>query len=357
MKIDPKEYITLSSEVLDSLIDEGGFYELSVKENLDSFDITNLLNNYNDVNEDMINVIKNNFDHLKSIKNILEDQIQNTFNQLLIDLFSQFNNSTSLKYLNTCKRNYLKGKAPDCSFIYKNVNIYPDDEHESLQHFVVCVGELKSSIKSIDAPKAVGQLLRYMTYILQIQQRGKAYGFITNINSIRFYCAKQENDTSIVYYQSEHFQMFYGLPKASSSSSSSFVNQINTSAPTRYFNEKTLKIFIKFLTMDTNFYGYTTLNINTDDYLYDDIFHIKMGLGNGATSFVYLLANNDKLINNPICSIIKISKHDKYSKYFINEVKILEKLKTSNSNKFDLFFENIFSYSPTGKICLLKKNF
>ncbi|CAF1373982.1 unnamed protein product [Rotaria sp. Silwood1] len=89
MKIDPKECITLSSEVLDSLIHNDGFYELCVKENLDSFDITNLLNNYNDVNEDMINVIKNNFDHLKSIKNILEDQIQNTLNQLLIDLFSQ----------------------------------------------------------------------------------------------------------------------------------------------------------------------------------------------------------------------------------------------------------------------------
>ncbi|CAF1373961.1 unnamed protein product [Rotaria sp. Silwood1] len=148
-----------------------------------------------------------------------------------------------------------------------------------------------------------------MTHILQIQQRGKVYGFITNINSIRFYCAKQENDTSIVYYQSQYFQMFDGSPKTLLSS---FVNQINTSAPTRYFNEATLKMFINFLTMDTNFYGYTTLNINTDDYLYDDIFHIKMGLGNGATSFVYLLANNNKLINNPICSIIKISKHDKY---------------------------------------------
>ncbi|CAF5047984.1 unnamed protein product, partial [Rotaria sp. Silwood1] len=346
MKIDPREYITLSSEVLDSLIDHDGFYEVCVKNNRVSFDVTNLLNNYNDVNEDMINVIKNNFDHLKSIKNILEDQIQNTFNQLLIDLFSQFNNSTSLKYLNTCKRKYLKGKAPYCSFIYKNVNIYPEDEHESLQHFVVCVGELKSSRKSIDAPKAVGQLLRYMTHILQIQQRDKVYGFITNINSIRFYCAKSDNDKSIVYYQSQYFQMFDGLPKRSSSSS--FFNQINTSAPTRYFNETALKMFIRFLTMDTNFYGYTTLNINIDDYLYDDIFHIKMVLGNGATSFVYLLANNNKLINKPICSIIKISKHDKYSKYFINEVKILEKLKTSNnSNKFDLFFENIFSYSPT----------
>ncbi|CAF5040650.1 unnamed protein product [Rotaria sp. Silwood1] len=222
MKIDPKECITLSSEVLDSLIHNDGFYELCVKENLDSFDITNLLNNYNDVNEDMIN-----------------------------------------------------GKAPYCSFIYKNVNIYPEDEHESLQHFVVCVGELKSSRKPIDAPKAVGPLLHYMTHILQIQQRGKVYGFITNINSIRFYCAKQENDTSIVYYQSQYFQMFDGSPKTLPSS---FVNQINTSAPTRYFNETTLKMFIKFLTMDTNFYGYTTLNINTDDYLYDDIFHIKMGL-------------------------------------------------------------------------------
>lgn len=149
---------------MDSYIDNAGFYNLNVKNNIYPFDITNLLHNYNDVNEDMINVIKIKFDHLKSIKNISEDQIQNTLNQLLICLFSQFNNSTSLKYLDTSKKGYLNGKAPDCSFIYKNVNIDVKAEHQSLQDFVVCVGELKSSKKSIDAPATVGQLLRYLTY-------------------------------------------------------------------------------------------------------------------------------------------------------------------------------------------------
>jgi hypothetical protein len=69
--------------------------------------------------------------------------------------------------------------------------------------------------------------------------------------------------------------MFNYLPKTTTSSSSSSVTRTGTSASTRYYNEQALKLFIKFLTMDMNFYGYTTLNINTDDYLYDDKFYIK----------------------------------------------------------------------------------
>jgi hypothetical protein len=367
-KIGSEEDVTMSSErhdLMTSSISGHDFYKLNVKLNIHSFDITDLLHDYNDVNEDMINVIKNNFDHLKSIETITEEQIQNAFNQSLIDLFSQFHNSTSLKYLDTHNISYLrgaafncilKGKAPDCSFIYKNVNINVQDEYDSLRDFLVCIGELKQSGTSapIDEPESVRQLLRYLTYILKVQQRRRVYGFITNITNIRFYYAEQLDEEPIVYYQSQNFEMFNYLLKTTSSSSSS-VNRIDTSARTRCFDETTLKILIKFLTMDTNFYGYTTLNINADDYLYDDKFYIRMRSGNGATSFVYSLGNNNQSVNNSECSIIKISKHDKYSKYFINEVKILEKLKQSdNSNNFDLFFENVYSSSLTGKICLLK---
>jgi len=134
-----------------------------------------------------------------------------------------------------------------------------------------------------------------------------------------------------------------------------YSSETTTTSSTRSYNDGTLKLFIKFLTMEMNFYEYTTLNINTADYLYDDIFYIQMRSGTGATSFVYLLANNNQLANNPKCSIIKISKHEKYSDYFLNEVNILKKLKESNHSKnFDLFFENVFDSSPTGKIYLLK---
>jgi hypothetical protein len=128
----------------------------------------------------MINVIKKNFDQFESVKKIPEDQIQTTFNKLLIDLFFQFNNSTSLKYLNTHNKPYLKpkasddilsSKAPDCSFIYKNVNINVDDEHESLQDFVVCIGKLKTSETPtvINGPDPVGQLMNYLACILKVQ--------------------------------------------------------------------------------------------------------------------------------------------------------------------------------------------
>jgi hypothetical protein len=357
IKTDSKGNVTISSEHYDSLnssLKDGCYYKLNVENNIHRFDITDILQNYNDVNEDMIDVIKENLDQFKSDKNISETNIQTTFNKLLSDLFSQFNSSTSLKYLDTHTKRYLKEKAfddilssksPDCSFIYKNVNINVQGEHESLQDFVVCIGELKASAKpaGINSPDSIGQLMCYLTCILKVQQRGKVYGFITNINNIRFYYAEQNENQSIVYYQSDNFEMF------------NYSSETTTTSSTRSYNDGTLKLFIKFLTMEMNFYEYTTLNINTADYLYDDIFYIQMRSGTGATSFVYLLANNNQLANNPKCSIIKISKHEKYSDYFLNEVNILKKLKESNHSKnFDLFFENVFDSSPTGKIYLLK---
>jgi hypothetical protein len=304
----------------------------------------------------MTNVIKENFNQFKSADKISERDIQTTFNKLLIDLFSQLNDSTSLKYLDTHTKRYLKekasddissGKSPECSFIYKNVNIDVQGKHESLQDFVVCIGELKASgtSKGINGPDSIGQLMRYLACILKVQQRGKVYGFITDINNIRFYYAEQNENQSIVYYQSDNFEMF------------NYSSKTTTTSSTRCYNEETLKLFIKFLTMEMNFYGYTTLNINTKDYLYDDIFYIKKRFGTGATSFVYLLKKtcNNQSANHPKYSIIKISKHEKYSDYFLNEVDILQKLKESNSSKnFDLFFENVLNSSPTGKIYLLK---
>jgi len=374
IKTDSQDNFTNSyedSHFVNSSRTNSSFYNENVRKNMREFDITNILDNYNDVNEAMVDVIKENFNQFESVENIPEAKIQTTFNKLLIDLFSQFNDSTSLKYLDTHTKRYLKGKAfddtssgksPDCSFIYKNVNIDVQGEHESLQDFVVCIGELKASGTSnvINGPDPVGPLCLYLTCILKVQKRGKVYGFLTDINNIRFYYAEQNENQSIVYYQSKNFKMFNYLSKTTtttSSSSLSSVTRTGTIASTRCYNDRTLKLFIKFLTMGTNFYGYTTLNINTKDYLYDDIFYIKMRSGTGATSFVYSLENicNNQSANYPKYSIIKISKHEKYSDYFLNEVNILKKLKESNHSKdFDLFFENVFDSSPTGKIYLLK---
>jgi hypothetical protein len=367
-KIDSNGNVTISRQHYDSLnssLTNSNYYKHNVENNIHGFGIPNILQNYNDVNEAMVDVIKENFNQFESVENIPEAKIQTTFNKLLSDLFSQLNSSTSLKYLDTHGKHYLKGKAsddissskasdyivsgksPDCSFIYKNVNIDVQGEHESLQDFVVCIGELKASgtSKGINGPDPIGQLMRYLACILKVQKRGKVYGFLTDINNIRFYYAEQNENQSIVYYQSDNFEMF------------NYSSKTTTTSSTRCYNEETLKLFIKFLTMEMNFYGYTTLNINTKDYLYDDIFYIKKRFGTGATSFVYLLKKtcNNQSANHPKYSIIKISKHEKYSDYFLNEVDILQKLKESNSSKnFDLFFENVLNSSPTGKIYLLK---
>lgn len=71
---------------------------------------------------------------LKLDKNTTERVIQDALNYLIKELFVKFDNLTSLKYLNThswqCLNpaesedsDYCEAKAPDCTFVYKNINI------------------------------------------------------------------------------------------------------------------------------------------------------------------------------------------------------------------------------------------
>ncbi|CAF4990525.1 unnamed protein product [Rotaria sp. Silwood1] len=222
---------------------------------------------------------------------MLEAEIQNAFDELIVSLLSILKKDTSLKYLRTCKKPYLEERAPDCTFIYKNVNIDIDEQCECLQDVAVCLGEVKSSSTSITDTVSIGQLLLYLTILLRNQTRERIYGFLINIQYIRFYYVEKKPYSNLYdFYQSKSFKLFNDLSETSSSSSSSSVNMKTTSeqSKTSYINDHTWKIFLKFLTMKTEFYQYTALNINPNDYLYDDKYKIQRKLGDGLTSMVYL---------------------------------------------------------------------
>ncbi|CAF5128553.1 unnamed protein product, partial [Rotaria magnacalcarata] len=255
--------------------------------------------------------------------------------------------------------------APHCTFIYKSIKIDQDNEQEALQDFAVCLGEFKSTLKeSLEDKSWIAQLLRHLDLILAVQNRDQVYGFLTNVQYIRFYCAeKSENSSFNNYYQSKDFNMFF-MPSESSScvdtlqhfnmffmpsESSSCVDtlQLNKKPKQRVLNIDTMELFIKFLTMNASFYEYRTLNIDPDESLLSDTFHIKTRLGFGATSMVYMLAQND-YNQSPDYSklrVIKISKAREHERCFKNEVNILKQLESSDN--FKLFYENVLNSSPT----------
>ncbi|CAF4356899.1 unnamed protein product, partial [Rotaria sordida] len=71
---------------------------------------------------------------------------------------------------------------------------------------------------------------------------------------------------------------------------------------------------------------------------------ITKKLGKGVTSIVYLLEKNEDnhLAEDSSHYVMKILKKSEFSECFLNEVKIAKKLKRfKDSNKFDLFFQNI----------------
>ncbi|CAF4773393.1 unnamed protein product, partial [Rotaria sp. Silwood2] len=147
--------------------------------------------------------------------------IQNAFDQLLVRLLSILNKDTSLKYLRTCRKKYLEGRAPDCTFTYKNVNIDIDKQYKCLQDVAVCLGEIKSSSNPITDAGSIGQLLLYLTILLLKQTRERIYGFLINIKYITFYYAEKKPHSDLYdYYQSEFFKLFNDLSETSSSSSS-----------------------------------------------------------------------------------------------------------------------------------------
>ncbi|CAF4520253.1 unnamed protein product, partial [Rotaria socialis] len=95
-------------------------------------------NNYFDDN--ISNYIEHYSNQFSSYPKLNEEEIQKGFDQLIVNLLNTSNNSTSLKYLNTSSSYYLENKFnPNCTFIYKNINIDMDQEKSCLQHFVVCL--------------------------------------------------------------------------------------------------------------------------------------------------------------------------------------------------------------------------
>ncbi|CAF5133192.1 unnamed protein product [Rotaria magnacalcarata] len=138
--------------------------------------------------------------------------------------------------------------------------------------------------------------------------------------------------------------MFF-MPSESSSCVDTL--QLNKKPKQRVLNIDTMELFIKLLTMNASFYEYRTLNIDPDESLLSDTFHIKTRLGFGATSMVYMLAQND-YNQSPDYSklrVIKISKAREHERCFKNEVNILKQLESSDN--FKLFYENVLNSSPT----------
>lgn len=69
--------------------------------------------------------------------------------------------------------------------------------------------------------------------------------------------------------------------------------------------------------MDFDFYRYTTLNIDCDDYLFGNRFNIRLGLGAGLTSMIYWLEKNeDNMSCDPTSLVLKISKRDRFFRIF-----------------------------------------
>ncbi|CAF2835005.1 unnamed protein product [Rotaria sp. Silwood2] len=331
-------------------ISERGFFNTYAK-HIKSFEINSLLhdnNHFND-NDDLDDQLKNcieDYHRLTSSSNMLEANIQNAFDKLIVSLLSILNKDTSLKYLPTYKKKYLEGRAPDCTFIYKNVNIVIDGQCKCLQDVAVCLGEIKSSSTFITDAESIGQLLLNLTILLRNQTRERIYGFLINIKYIRFYYVEKKPYSDLYdFYQSESFKLFNDLSETSSSSSSSSVNMKTTSeqSKTSYINEHTWKIFLKFLTMKTEFYQYTALNINPNDYLYDDKYSIQRKLGGGLTSMVYLLKKNNNNYSKigPSHPVIKISKGNKFI-IFSKQLEPLESLTLTHSQQLIDIIQHLY---------------
>ncbi|CAF1943323.1 unnamed protein product [Rotaria magnacalcarata] len=354
MKIDDGQLISISTSALKLLIHDEGYYDTFVASYLHPLDIVPLLNdNSINVTNDMINVFAKHFYPLKSCGKIVENAVQSAFDKSIEELFTTFKMYTSLNYLNTSRKFYLNKLAPHCTFIYKSIKIDQDNEQEALQDFAVCLGEFKSTLKeSLEDKSWIAQLLRHLDLILAVQNRDQVYGFLTNVQYIRFYCAeKSENSSFNNYYQSKDFNMFF-MPSESSSCVDTL--QLNKKPKQRVLNIDTMELFIKFLTMNASFYEYRTLNIDPDESLLSDTFHIKTRLGFGATSMVYMLAQND-YNQSPDYSklrVIKISKAREHERCFKNEVNILKQLESSDN--FKLFYENVLNSSPTGKFIIFE---
>ncbi|CAF1481822.1 unnamed protein product [Rotaria sp. Silwood1] len=100
------------------------FYDIDVIDNSYSFDI-NEVSEYNYYfNHNVLNYIEHNSNQFLSYSKLNEKEIREEFDHLIFSLLNTLKNDTLLKYLNTSSSYYLEDKFnPDCTFIYKNINI------------------------------------------------------------------------------------------------------------------------------------------------------------------------------------------------------------------------------------------
>ena len=359
MKTSHESAASSKNTYLKSLLGNAEYFKVNQPNYIGPFNITSLLNDNRNVNDDMINSFQKSFIVTNLTLTCLEDVVQSILDESISKLLDTYHCLTSLKYLKTNKYNYLQGKAPDCSFTFKNINVDMEPLHV-LNNFVVCIGEFKKPDVDINGPSAIGQLMHYLSYILDLQtDRLKVYGFLTNIEYVKFlYVEKDADDPAIHrYHHSDPLAMFETkrfCNTLSSTMDSTAIEELKESC----FNKHTLRTFIQFLTMHWEFYEYTTLNITPDDDFYGDRYTMHLKLGSGATSMVFQLDKNanNRLQDDPTKLVMKISRGDSYAEYLINESNMLTELKKSmNSDKnFDLFFENVYKSSlKPGNICLL----
>ncbi|CAF1928962.1 unnamed protein product [Rotaria magnacalcarata] len=363
------------------------FYDNKVDGNLYGFEIDWISSNDNDYFNDAIkSYIKDYLNQLSSPKRVFEANLQKHFNYLIANLLNAFDDSTVLQYKDTVGSSYLESKySPDCTFIFKNINVGIN----CLQDFAVCLGELKCSNKDNTERRFIGQLLQYLSVLLKKQARPKIYGFLLNNEYIKFYYVERRpNSSDYNYYQSKPLPIYDYSSKKLPINNRQKITTNEESKKHFHYCEDTWKIFTKFLIMNMDFYRYETLNIDPCDNQLNK-YLITKRLGYGLTSKIYLLnnqennnekqpANNNnkrkQTINNNKrkqtininkrkqenntndieSHVIKISKENGYSSEFLNELKITEKLKEKDIDKFKLFFQEIIYSSPTGNYLIFK---
>ncbi|CAF1164388.1 unnamed protein product [Rotaria sp. Silwood1] len=249
------------------------FYDIDVIDNSYSFDINELLNENNYFNDNILNYIEHYSNQFSSYSKLNEKEIREEFDHLIFNLLNPLNNNTSLKYFNTSSSYYLEDKFnPDCTFIYKNINIKINKEDSFLQDFVVCLGNLKSPNVSLSEDSIIEEILQYLKIILTVQCRESIFGFLSNYTHIKFFHVhKNSYSNSYEYFQSQELEMFNYLSEILSSIDTSTITENKRKLGV---NKDTWNIFIEFLTMDFCYYYYEGLQINPDDDLLGDRYMI-----------------------------------------------------------------------------------
>ncbi|CAF1417820.1 unnamed protein product [Rotaria sp. Silwood1] len=220
------------------------FCDIDIPDELQSFDMDAVLNDNN--------YIKHYSNQFSSYSKLNEEEIQKGFDQLIVNILNILNNSTSLKYLDTSSSYYLANKF-------------------NPHYFIVSFGNLMSPYVSLSADSMIEEILQYLTMILTVQHHEKIYGFLSNYTHIKFFYVKKKSDSEwYEFFQSQELEMFTYSSETLSSIDTS--TTVTTTENTRKLdvNKDTWKIFTNFLTMNTDFYQYTRLNIDPHDDLLGD---------------------------------------------------------------------------------------